>query len=198
MHTNSRLIFEKHARSYFRPGLRILEVGPDGFPSNYHRLAGADSATWDTLDLYEHPQLTYVARSEYQFPLEPASYDVVVSGQVLEHVRKPWVWLKELARVCKPGGHVITINPVSWPYHEAPIDCWRAYPEGMKALYEDSGLEVLLSQWESLEETKFRRRLPGRSRECQKPWVRTVSRLLGYIGFPVECAFDTITIGRKM
>jgi hypothetical protein len=37
---------------------------------------------------------------------------------VMEHVRKPWV--KELA------------SPVSWPFHEYRIDCWPAYPEGMR------------------------------------------------------------------
>ena len=75
--------------------------------------------------------------------------------------------MREVARVCKAGGIVITINPVSWPYHEAPIDCWRAYPEGMKALYEDSKLEVIFSGWESLEEPQFRNYMPGASREAR-------------------------------
>jgi hypothetical protein len=26
-----------------------------------------------------------------------------------------------------------------WPFHEYPIDCWRAYPDGMTALYEEGG-----------------------------------------------------------
>jgi ubiquinone/menaquinone biosynthesis C-methylase UbiE len=67
---------------------------------------------------------------------------------VLEHVRKPWIWIEELARVCKPRGLVITINPVSWPCRETPVDCWRAYPEGIRALYEEGNLEVLFSKVE--------------------------------------------------
>ena len=35
MHANSKLIFEKYATSYFPPGTRVLEIGPDGFPSAY-------------------------------------------------------------------------------------------------------------------------------------------------------------------
>ena len=108
-----------------------------------------------------------MASSEYSFPVPDETYDVVLSGQVIEHVRKIWVWMREVARVCKAGGIVITINPVSWPYHEAPIDCWRAYPEGMKALYEDSKLEVIFSGWESLEEPQFRNYMPGASREAR-------------------------------
>ena len=198
MHTNSKLLFTKYATEYFRPNTRILEIGPDRFPSTYRSMVGRDSMAWETLDLYKDERLTFSTESEYEFPIPDNTYDIVLSGQVIEHVRKIWVWMKELSRVCKPGGIVITVNPVSWPYHEAPIDCWRVFPEGMKALYEDSSLEVILSTWESLEVSKSRRRTPGRAAECQPKRLRCAYRLLGLLGFPVECAFDTITIGRKL
>jgi SAM-dependent methyltransferase len=198
MHQNSQLLFLKYAKEYFRSGIRILEIGPDGFPSTYQALLGDKSQTWDTLDIYRDARLTYTAPSEYSFPIADDTYDLVVSGQVIEHVRKIWVWMKEVARVCKVGGIVITVNPVSWPYHEAPIDCWRAYPEGMRALYDDTGLEVILSEWESLEGTHFRRRIPGGSLEWRSRWLRLAYQILGRLGFPAECAFDTITIGKKV
>ena len=88
MHTNSRLLFEKYARSYFQKGMRVLEIGPDGFPSAYRRVVDDGSMSWDTLDVFQEPRLTYVATSEYVFPIPSDSYDVVVSGQVIEHVRK--------------------------------------------------------------------------------------------------------------
>jgi SAM-dependent methyltransferase len=181
-------------------GARVLEVGPDGFPSSYRstvEAAGASPCEWHTLDLFRDARLTYVAESEYRFPIPDDSYDVVLSGQVIEHVRKPWIWIREIARVCRPGGLVITINPVSWPYHEAPIDCWRVFPDGMKALYDDASLEVVLSVWGSLELPGFRRYLPGASPEAYGRRRQRVSRLLGRLGLPVERAYDTITIGRK-
>jgi SAM-dependent methyltransferase len=197
MHRNSRLLFEKYARNYFCPGLRVLEIGPDKLPSTYQTLAADNSLQWETLDLRPDKALTYVAPSEYSFPIPDGSFDLVLSGQVIEHVRKPWRWIMEVSRVCRAGGHVITINPVSWPYHEAPVDCWRAFPEGMRALYEDAGLEVVLSQWECLEVSSLRPRLPGRSREWQPLALRCAFTVLGLLRFPVECAFDTITVGRK-
>lgn len=197
MHDNSRLLFEKYATGHFHPSSRVLEIGPDRFPSTYQSIIGDDSITWDTLDLYEHDQLTYSGSAEYSFPVPDDTYDIVLSGQVIEHIPRIWVWMKEVARVCKPGGIVITINPVSWPYHEAPLDCWRVYPEGMKALYEDSQLSVLLSTWESLERPALRYRIPGRSDREQPKLLRFAYRALGLIGFPIECSFDTITIGRK-
>ena len=96
-------------------------------------------------------KLTYTAKSEYEFPIADESFDIVVSGQVIEHVRKIWVWIKEVARVCRTGGYVITINPVNWEFHEAPIDCWRMYPEGMKALYDEAGLQMEIATFEALE-----------------------------------------------
>jgi len=105
--------------------------------------------------------------------------------------------MKELARVCRAGGKVITINPVSWPYHEYPIDCWRAYPEGMMALYEEANLKVLLSTAESLETPHFKRYIPGRSLAKLRRSLRAAYTLLGAFGFPVEQAVDTITIGEK-
>jgi SAM-dependent methyltransferase len=197
MHTNSRLLFQKYAKEYFRPGMRVLEIGPDATPSTFQEMVNDTSIVWHTLDLGDDPSLTYRALSEYEYPVESACYDIVLSVQVIEHVRQIWVWIQELARVCKPGGFVITINPVSWPYHEAPIDCWRAFPEGMRALYEHARLEVMFSRWESLEGTGHRRHIPGRSAEWQSPRLRFAYSILGLIGFPIECAYDTITIGEK-
>jgi len=200
VHENSRLMFERHALAYFRAASRVLEIGPDGFPSAYRRSVEAGSGralAWDTLNLFRDDRLTFVASSEYSFPIESDSYDVVLSGQVIEHVRKPWVWMRELARVCKAGGVVITINPVSWPYHEAPIDCWRAFPEGVRALYEEAALEVLVSEWGSLELQGFKRYLPGASQEAYGRRRRLVNRVLGHFGVPVERAYDTVTVGQK-
>ena len=130
--------------------MRVLEVGPDGFPSTYQKLVADPSIRWDTIDIYDSDKLTYRAASEYSFPIADGMYDIVLSGQVIEHVKKIWRWMNELARVCKPGGLVITINPVSWPFHEYPVDCWRIFPDGMRALYEDAGLTTRLAVFENL------------------------------------------------
>jgi SAM-dependent methyltransferase len=202
VHPNSELLFETYARSYFRPGMRVLEIGPDLFPSTFQKLVADDSIGWDTLDLAEShipDHLTYKTLSEYEFPIEDDAYDIVVSGNVIEHVRHVWRWMPEVARVCKVGGLVITINPVSWPYHEAPVDCWRIYPEGMRALYEEASLTVLFSIFDALEGKRSGHRsfLPGRAPIWQ-PWqLRLFFRIFGPLGFPVEAAYDAITIGVK-
>ncbi len=203
MHPNSRLLFEKYGRDAFRDGMRILEIGPDGDPSSYRKLVNADNLTWETLELEPGPGITHVATGEYAFPLDDNTFDLVLSGQVIEHVRKIWLWMEELVRVTKPGGTVVTVNPVSWPYHEHPVDCWRIFPEGAKALYDHAGLDVTLCKSESLEPKRSRYRIPGASHGWQhkndgtlKAAARSAFQKLAP-GYPTTYAIDTITIGTK-
>jgi SAM-dependent methyltransferase len=201
MHRNSQLLFRTHALPLFNPDRRVLEIGPDRDPSTYRQIAGERATTWHTLDFAARTDvpLTYRTEEEYSFPVASDSYEIVLSGQVIEHVRKVWVWMREVARVCRPGGYVITINPVSWHYHEAPIDCWRIYPEGMKALCEDAGLEVVTSWWGSMELQGLERRSPKLLRK-QHFWQRmsgTLGILSALLKFLPEGAYDTITVARK-
>lgn len=201
MHRNSRLIFEKHGKKFFKPGASVLEIGPDGSPSTYQKIVG-NGLRWDTLDvLTTYLQPTYLATDQYAYPIPDDSYDIVVSANVIEHVPRIWRWFAELARVCKPGGIVITVNPVSWHFHEAPgvVDCWRMYPAGMKALVEDSGMEMLSSTWESVEFDRLKF-LPSRVR-AEKRFLMLLFGLFWpfskVFGVPFEGAFDTITVARK-
>jgi ubiquinone/menaquinone biosynthesis C-methylase UbiE len=196
MHSNCKLLFEKYAKPHFKPNSTVLEIGPDGFPSTFQTLAGSVER-WDSLDIFDDPRLTFASSDPYAFTIPDNTYDVVMSAQVIEHVRKPWIWMTELGRVVKPGGLVITINPVSWIFHEAPIDCWRIYPDGMKALYEEASLNVLMSKWESLETPEYSRYRPGTSLEHQSKRRQILTKLFGKVGFQVERSYDTITIGQK-
>ena len=200
MHGNTILLFRKHAKPYFKPGIRVLEIGPNE-AMTLAQDVGDRSIAWESVDIAGASHITYIANSEYSFPLADNSFDIVIAANVMEHVRKIWIWIKELTRVCKPGGLVITINPVSWPYHEYPIDCWRAYPEGMKALYDEAGLEVIVSSCESIEDSHLRRHIPGRSVRNildHQGWkTKALTRVSVVLGLPIERPYDTLTIGRK-
>jgi SAM-dependent methyltransferase len=211
VHLNSRLLFERYAKPYFDDGPRVLELGPDREPSTYWALAGRPRSEWHTADLEAAigsdgahrftpggpATVTHVMASEYELPVPDQAYDIVLSGQVMEHVRRVWRWMGELARVCRPGGHVITISPVSWPFHEVPFDCWRAYPEGMRALSEEAGLEVVLCRCESLEPRPTRNWYPGLSYAHVAHRGRLGEAVKRVIGWPLPVAVDTITIARK-
>jgi SAM-dependent methyltransferase len=199
VHNNSRLFFERYARPCIKPGDRVLEIGPDDLPSAYQRSIEVEVGAWDTLDFPVRPGLTHTLSEPYQFPLPDNSYDVVLSGQVIVHVPKIWRWMPELARVVRPGGTVVTLAPVSWPFCQAPKDYWRIYPEGLRALYQDAGLEVTVAEWGSLELEPFVARLPARLRN-RSLWQRLSGSILllhEHAHLRVQGAFDTIVIGIK-
>lgn len=196
MHQNTQLLFKKYALPYFTPGTRVLEIGPNKSPSTFQEILQDASLTWDTLDIGSRNDipLTYKTEDDYTFPIPDGGYDIVISANVIEHVRKIWRWMPEVARVTRPGGHVITIAPVSWEYHEAPVDCWRIYPEGMKALCEDAGLKVELCTWEALGIERLRR-LGGSVQLWQK--LGGLLNLLHWkLKLPWEAAFDIILIAQ--
>jgi len=200
MHLNSELLFRKYLQPYFKSGMRVLEVGPDSKnPDVFRNLVNAPGILWETIDMEKtYPGLTYVARDEYSFPMPENHYDIVFSSSVIEHVRKVWVWVGELARVCKKGGMVLTISPISWPYHGVPYDCWRIYPEGMKTLYAEAGLTVESSFFETLEGADLRRDYPGRSAVSRKgAFAKLKSAVKRLVGWPTTYALDLVTIGIK-
>jgi len=51
--------------------------------------------------------------------------------------------MKEIARILKPGGLCCIIAPSGGPEHKYPVDCWRFFPDGLRALAHYVDLEVL-------------------------------------------------------
>jgi SAM-dependent methyltransferase len=127
MHGNSLEVFRRIGLPFFQPGMDVLEVGPDspGWCRTLVMQAGVR---------YHHADCTNIGRGQggfvamhdaYRVDCPENSFEVVFSANVVEHVPRVWRWLAELTRITRPGGLVLCVNPVSWPYHEAPVDCWR-------------------------------------------------------------------------
>lgn len=69
--------------------------------------------------------------------------DVIVSGQVIEHVEDIYQWFIEVGKLLKPNGLIFLISPVIHKYHPYPIDCWRIMPDGMKFLFKLANIEPI-------------------------------------------------------
>ena len=81
--------------------------------------------------------------AEFGIPASDQRFDIVLCGQVLEHVRNPHQTVSEMARVLKRGGLLFATVPAVFPKHRHPLDCWRIFEDGMRALLELHGLVVL-------------------------------------------------------
>jgi SAM-dependent methyltransferase len=75
-------------------------------------------------------------------PVDDATFDVVLSTQVLEHVDDPGIYLSECYRVLRPGGRMLLSTHGIFVYHPDPADLWRWTCEGLKRVVEDAGFQV--------------------------------------------------------
>jgi SAM-dependent methyltransferase len=75
-----------------------------------------------------------------------ASADLVLSTQVLEHVDDPAAYLRECARVLRPGGHLVLTTHGFWVYHRDPVDYWRWTADGLVRQVEHGGLSVVATE----------------------------------------------------
>ena len=68
-------------------------------------------------------------------------FDIVVSGQTMEHVNRPWDWLKSL----KPffSKYLCIIAPHKAHEHRFPIDTYRYLPDGMRDLFNYSEIKIV-------------------------------------------------------
>merc|ERR1711862_8706 len=75
--------------------------------------------------------------------IEPDTFGLIVCVFVFEHVPQPFVAIRNVARVLRPGGYVLWAAPMFQHYHGAPADFYRYTPKGARALAQDGGLEII-------------------------------------------------------
>jgi SAM-dependent methyltransferase len=73
-------------------------------------------------------------------------FDLLVSTEMLEHVRDWRLVISNFKRVVRPGGLlVITTRSRGFPLHDFPADYWRFEMEDMRVLFADCEIEQLAS-----------------------------------------------------
>ena len=77
-------------------------------------------------------------------PYEDSFFDGVLAGDILEHLREPWVILREARRVMRPGGAVVASVVMA-----KPDAVWADYTHvrgftrnSVELLFQDAGFEV--------------------------------------------------------
>ena len=166
MHRSSMILMSELFEKYLNPqkSLEIYDIGSYGSGGSYKRYM---CSTWNYtgVDIREGPNVDIVLKDPYKdWDIKAGSVDVVISGQAFEHIEYFWLTMEQIARILKPGGLFILIVPSAGRIHRHPVDCWRFYPDGLKALAKYVNFKTLESE---------RTKLDPKWRDChlvaQKP-----------------------------
>lgn len=120
------------------PSGAVLDYGCGGSPyrflfpgSTYHR---ADFMGFSGLD--------YTFGEDSRIDAPDARYDLVLSTQVLEHVRRPRGYLQEAHRLLRPNGRLLLSTHGTFHDHGCPHDYQRWTSDGLQLHLTQAGFRV--------------------------------------------------------
>ena len=83
----------------------------------------------------EKSETVDIVSSAEKLPVVDNCFDIVLSTQVLEHIRDYQAAISEIYRVLKPNGIVFLTTHGVWEIHGAPFDYWRFTKYGLKEVF---------------------------------------------------------------
>lgn len=133
-------LFDKYLDSSAH--LNILDVGSADVNGSYRQLI-PDTWNYTGTDVEAGAGVDVVMPEAFELPFDEGAFDVVLCGQVLEHCSNPFALVDEMARVLDTDGYMFIIVPAICTYHAYPQDCFRIYPDGLRAVMEHSDIDVV-------------------------------------------------------
>ncbi len=137
MHTSARAHMQLSVDTYLRRERHydVVDFGSQTAGDGHtHReiLTGYD-VSYLGVDVTPGDNVDVVMTKPYRVPLKSNSVDVVITGSTFEHIPFPWASFLEISRIVRPGGLIFLTAPSRGHIHWE-MDCWRYYPDSMRAL----------------------------------------------------------------
>jgi len=124
------------------PGKTVLNLG-SGIGAFDHYLT--NDIALINLDICPLKPNIDVVADAHLLPFKSASFDIVYSIAVLEHVRKPWIVADEINRILRPGGYVVLELPFLNVIHD-DHDYFRFTDKGIQSLFDESKFDNVFEQ----------------------------------------------------
>ena len=137
--------FDERARSV--SPARVLEIGTlqarPGYSTHAQaRFPGVARADYVMADVQGGPDVDVVA-DLHALPADwSGRFGAVVATAVFEHLERPWIAAREVARVLAPGGFFFVSTHQTFPLHGFPQDFFRFSKEALALIFADAGLQV--------------------------------------------------------
>ncbi len=132
--------FVDRAAAEVPSGARLLDAGAGEGPYRarfpHVRYVALDDRRGDPA--WDYGRL-HVAGDLIRMPLRDASFDAVLCTETLEHLTDPELFLRETARVLRPGGRLWLTAPMQFREHQAPHDYFRYTRHGLALLLGRAG-----------------------------------------------------------
>lgn len=144
MHPSCRRWAERTVAARQLSHLNTLEVGSYDVNGGVRDLF---NGPFVGVDMREGPGVDKVMDAE-ALEFDSGQFKVVISTEMLEHARRPWRALSEMARVARTGGWVLVSARGfdargAFDLHDHPADHWRMGPGAMEIMAADAGLTVV-------------------------------------------------------
>lgn len=148
MHKESMTRMKWFVENYIkeeRDCLKVLDVGSYDVNGNYRELFnGRKNIIYTGLDMVEGPNVDYVPEDSYDWKeLHDNSFDFIISGNAFEHIEYPWLTICEIYKKLKDSGFACIIAPNAIGEHRYPVDCYRYFSDGFRALAKWAGFTVI-------------------------------------------------------
>lgn len=146
MHLSAMTRMNWFVKNYIKSSqkLKILDVGSYDVNGCFRSLFEGMDVDYIGLDLSEGPNVNYIPKDPYNWDeLEDGSFDYIISGNAFEHIEYPWLTIREINKKLKTGGYAAILAPNTIPEHRYPIDCYRYFSDGFRALAKWGNLEVI-------------------------------------------------------
>lgn len=140
MHNSSKEWMKASVEKYLDKNthLNIADIGSytrKWMSRTYRSIFENENWKYTGFDIQSGKNVDVVIDAQYQWNcIKDGEFDVVISGQTMEHVDAPWLFAQAIARICKSGGICMVTAPARWRDHKAPLDCWRILEDGMRSL----------------------------------------------------------------
>ena len=141
MHSSALLNLENFFSTYLKNfnNPKILDFGSQSLSDHVGAKVLLDKMNikyeYTGVDIEKGNNVDIVLQDPYSFKEIPdASYDVIISTSVFEHVEFFWLTYLEILRILKPKGIFYFNVPSNGDFHRWPQDCWRFYPDSGNAL----------------------------------------------------------------